>query len=318
MPPSTRRRTVMRVWFFLAFVLFAARCADQVGPYVKSFVGAQASVPDAAQTAPSTSLTRGIRLASWNMEWLDVPGRGPKPRTKRDYARLAQYAARLEADVIAVQEVASEIALALVFPPEKYGYHLAARGGSQRSGFVFKRKLTTVKHPDLAELAGQHLRAGADLGVRLGDQELRLLSLHLKAFCVKGSLDAKDRDCAQLKAQIPALESWVDARAREGAPFAVVGDFNRLVADPKDELWRALDDGDPPGLTLVQATPARRALCTKESHQAVDHVLLGGAATTWLTSGSFRELTYLPNDVSERVKLSDHCPLLIELKLPNG
>ena len=318
MPPSTRRRTVMRVWFFLTFLMFAARCVDQAKPYVKNIVGAQEDAPATSPSAPAASLVRGIRLASWNMEWLDVPGRGLKSRTKSDYAQLAQHAARLEADVIAVQEVASELALALVFPPEQYGYHLAARGGSQRSGFVFKRGLPVVKHPDLSELAGEHLRAGADLGIRLGDQELRLLSVHLKAFCVTGPINTKDRDCAQLKAQLPALESWVDARAREGVAFAVVGDFNRLVADPKDELWRDLDDGEPAELKLVQATPARRAQCTKESHQAVDHVLLGGAASSWLTPGSFRELTYLRSDESPRVKLSDHCPLVIELKLPNG
>jgi hypothetical protein len=124
---------MMRVWFFLTLLLFAGRCVDQVRPYLKSIVGAKEPPPASSQAAPAGSLVRGIRLASWNMEWLDEPGRGPKPRARNDYVRLAQYATRLGADVIAVQEVASELALALVFPPEKYGYHLAARGGSQRS-----------------------------------------------------------------------------------------------------------------------------------------------------------------------------------------
>jgi endonuclease/exonuclease/phosphatase family metal-dependent hydrolase len=309
----------MRVWILLTAILFLTRCADQIRPYWKSIVGAQEPSGSAAQTTkPDFASRRGIRLASWNMEWLDTPGRGPKPRTRSDYARLSQYAERLKADVIAVQEVASELALALVFPPEQYGYHLAARGGSQRSGFVFKRSLPAIKHEDLTALAGEHLRAGADLGVRMGDRELRILSVHLKAFCATGPLDANDRDCRQLKAQLPVLEAWVDTRAREGDAFAVVGDFNRALSDREDELLRTLDDGDPEGLVLAQATPARRGACTKKSHQAVDHMLLGGPATSWLAPASFAELIHLPDDVSQHVRLSDHCPLVIELRLPNG
>lgn len=318
MPPSTRRRTIMRVWFFLTAILFLARCADQIRPYWKSIVGAKEKSSAPAEPAAPRTGARRVRLGSWNLEWLDAPGRGPKPRGRQDYGRLAQYAERLQADVIAVQEVASELALALVFPPERYGYHLATRGGAQRSGFVYRRSLSTVAHPDLDALAGEHLRAGADLGVRVGDQELRLLSVHLKAFCATGPLDPKDRDCQALKAQLPALEGWVDTRAREGGAFAVVGDFNRAFSDRQDEVLRELDDGDPSTLSLRQATPARRAGCSRESHQAVDHILLGGAAGNWLAAQSFTELVHLPNDTAQHVRLSDHCPLVVELRLPNG
>jgi endonuclease/exonuclease/phosphatase family metal-dependent hydrolase len=219
--------------------------------------------------------------------------------------------------VFAVQEVASELALALVFPPERYAYHLAARGGSQRSGFVFKRSLEAQPQPDLDALAGQHLRAGADLAVKLGEQPLRLLSVHLKAFCVTGTLAGKGRDCQSLKAQLPALEGWVDVRAREGDAFAVVGDFNRTLSED-DEVLRELDDGEPSSLELARATPLRRAGCTKKPHQAVDHVLLGGPAIGWLMASSFRELLPPESDSQVALQLSDHCPLVIELRLSPG
>jgi endonuclease/exonuclease/phosphatase family metal-dependent hydrolase len=305
----------MRVWFLLSALLFLTRCADQIRPYWKSIVGAKDQPTQGAVAAAP----RGIRLASWNLEWLDQPGRGPKPRSRADYARLAEYAQRLDADVIAVQEVASDLALALVFPPEHYAYHLAARGGSQRSGFVFKRGLPVVPHPDLDGLAIHHLRAGADLGVRLGDQELRLLSVHLKAFCVSEPLSSLDRDCQHLKAQLPALEAWVDERAREGAAFVVVGDFNRSLTSSSDELWTELNDGDPKGLNLLQATPGRKARCSSDArHDALDHVLLGGAATGWLGAGSFSELVYAGSDAVRGLKLSDHCPLAISLVTPES
>jgi endonuclease/exonuclease/phosphatase family metal-dependent hydrolase len=319
MPPSKRRRTAMRVWFALTALLFLTRFAEQAKPYFQAFVGAQERSA-AAEAGPGAPLPTRLRLASWNLEWLDEPGRGPVARARKDYARLAHYAARLDADVIAVQEVASELALALVFPPERYAFHLASPGGSQRSGFVYKRSLPAKVHPDLTALAGEGLRAGADLGVMSAQGELRLLSLHLKAFCVTGPLDSKDRDCQRLKAQLPALEAWVDERARSGAPFAVLGDFNRTLEGDADPLWRELDDGDPKELRLVRATPARKAQCTRKGRQlgAVDHVLLGGPATQWLRPHSFRELTFAADDVDAKVKLSDHCPLVIELSLPSG
>ena len=30
------------------------------------------------------------------------------------------------------------------------------------------------------------------------------------------------------------LKAWIDARRREGAPFAILGDFNRRLALPGD------------------------------------------------------------------------------------
>ncbi len=318
MPPSTRSRTVKRVWFTLAALMFMARCADQSRPYLQRKFGLEEEAAEGSGSAAHTShaALQGLRLASWNLEWLQEPGRGPNPRSKRDYERLKHYAEAMRADLFAVQEVASEVALALVFPPDRYAYHLAAKGGSQRSGFVWKRSLDVVVHPDLQALATQNLRAGADVSIRMGEHDLRVLSIHLKAFCVTGPVDTKDGDCQKLKAQLPALEGWVDARALEGLPFAVVGDFNRSMGE-RDAVLVELDDQDPLGLTLLRASPTRKAACRGGRLDAVDHILLGGIATTWFVKNSFKEGYFLPSDSAAGVKLSDHCPLSIELKLPS-
>jgi endonuclease/exonuclease/phosphatase family metal-dependent hydrolase len=310
----------MRVWFFLTAALFAARCVDQVRPYWKVFVGAQDKPQATSTTLPAAaSAPPRLRLASWNLEWLDTPGRGPNARQRRDYEGLAQYAAALDADVIAVQEVASDLALALVFPPDEYAFYLAKQGRSQRSGFVYRRTLPVMLHPDLDALAVEHeLRAGADLGIKLEKGELRLLSIHLKAFCVEGPIDPKDRDCQRLGQQLPPLEGWIDARAAEGVPFVVLGDFNRTLRDKDDALYVELDDGEPAGLKLLRATPARPAACTRASKhlQAVDHVLLGGAAGGWLKPQSFTELKFAPQEPGREVNLGDHCPIALTVSVP--
>jgi endonuclease/exonuclease/phosphatase family metal-dependent hydrolase len=153
----------------------------------------------------------------------------------------------------------------------------------------------------------------------MGASELRLLSVHLKAFCATGPLDPKDLDCEKLKAQLPALKGWIDGRTREKVPFAVLGDFNRALADQRDALLQEIEGEDPSSRPLRQVSPARLAMCNHSSHlEAVDHLLLGGPATTWMRPQSFREFTYAAADTSDHVKLSDHCPFTVELEPPKN
>lgn len=319
MSPS-RRRLLMRIWLLLSLSLFAATCVDRLRPYLKTIWKGSAKAEEqrpASKAKPSRGARNGTSLgvASWNMQFLDLPGRGPDRRTSEDYAALARYVEGLKAQVIAVQEVASLEALTWVFPADEYAYHLAARGGAQRTGFVYRKGLKVVVHPDLSALAIGDLRAGADLSVFLGGREMRMLSVHLKAFCVTGSLSREDKDCRKLQAQVPVLEGWIDARAREGKPFVVLGDFNRALAAARDALFEELNDQHPAGLVLSQAGPHVRSACGKRrSKLAVDHVLLGGVQRL-LQSSDFAEIPYADADLQAGRKLSDHCPIRVTLSL---
>ena len=313
MTPS-RRRLLLRIWMTLSFLIFAATCADRARPYLKTIFGSPgakaADRQDAKTSAPA------LRIASWNLQFLDVPGRGPDRRSREDYEALKRYAQALAADVIAVQEVASVEALALVFPKEQYLYQLAAIGGAQRSGFVYKKQLKARPHPDLSALSLEGLRAGADLGVFVRGRELRLLSVHLKAFCVTGALTREDKHCHKLNAQVPVLEGWIDARAREGVPFVVLGDFNRALAEPRDALFAELDDGDPASLALMQAGARTHSACLGRKKHAVDHVLLGGETSRWLSPDGLIETPYARSDLEAGRKLSDHCPIHVTFNAP--
>jgi endonuclease/exonuclease/phosphatase family metal-dependent hydrolase len=319
MSPS-RRRLLTRIWVTLGVIFFVSQCALKLKPYLRGLAGAREPAPAEAPAprprARAAHLAQ-LRLASWNLQFLDVEGRGPDRRTRADYEALARYARELNADVIAVQEVASEAALQLVFAPEVYAYHLAARGGAQRTGFVYRKELAARVLPDLDELALADLRAGSDLAVRIGRRELRLLAVHLKAFCVTGSLGKRGKDCRKLSAQLPVLERWIDARAREGAAFAVLGDFNRALADADDALYRELDDAEPAELTLRRASLRTHSECQPgRRRHAIDHVLLGGAATNWLAPEGLRELAYRADDRAAGRRLSDHCPIQLMLSPP--
>jgi endonuclease/exonuclease/phosphatase family metal-dependent hydrolase len=317
MSPS-RRRWLMRIWIALSFIMFFATCADRIRPYLKSIAGARdggaAHAPTREQPRAQTKQAHGLRLASWNLHFLDVEGHGHDHRARADYEALQRYADGLDADVIAVQEVANEAALALVFSPRVYAYHLAGERGVQRTGFVYKRSLHARVMPDVNELALRDLRAGSDLVVRVAGKELRLLSVHLKAFCVKGPLTRLNKDCQKLREQVPVLEAWIDSRARERVPFVVLGDFNRVLSADGDELFADLNDGDPKELSLSLASRRTQSNCFPGKHKtAIDHVLLGGAAGHWLSAAGLTEAPFGVDDVSAGRKLSDHCPISITL-----
>lgn len=259
--------------------------------------------PAASATAPLSPRTE-LAIASWNIEWLDrADGRGEVPRKPSDYARLADYARELDADVIALQEIDGEQAARRVFDPALYEFHFSADARtSQRTGFAWRKTVRATPRPDVTGLAVGGLRRGADLEVELDGARIRLLSIHLKAGCNDRPLRSREASCAALAAQVPALEDWIEARAREGVAFGVLGDFNRRFG-AHDELWDAINDGEPPGSQMVNAGHVDR----------IDHIVLGGAATGWLVPRSFRRIVYSAEDARRGIKLSDHSPIVVTL-----
>ena len=302
-----------------------------------------------------------LRLASWNVEWLMLPatfdrlaaacernaehardrGRGnQRPAARRsipcdlvpdgrwseaDFDRLASYGRGLEADVIALQEVDGPDAARRLFPG--FGFCFTRRTHVQNVGFAIRPGIAFRCNAELRELSldGDGLRRGADVTLFPGTRaELRLLAVHLKAGCVRDPLHDDAGDCRQLARQVPVLERWIDARARVGQPFGVVGDFNRLIArEPPaardsrgrlQALWPELDDGDPPEADLVHASQGQRARgCTRRDRHRdfVDHIVLSRTAARTMIPGSFQQHRY-PDAAGGR-RVPDHCAVSVDL-----
>lgn len=270
-----------------------------------------------------------LRLATWNLEHLATrDGEGCRPRTKADYAQLRRYAAELGADVVAFQEVESQAAAERVFTPGRWqvvieGRSETARGGcygmrgqtirAQKVGFAIRKGLGFTRHADLRELAlgRDGLRWGVDVTIT-GKRPLRLLAVHLKSGCNSGRA-ATDKDCDTLFAQLPVLERWIDARAKEPVPFAVLGDWNRRLASRGDAVWVEIDDAEPANADLTLASGSRGATCKAKYREFIDHIALDRRAAAAVVPGSFAEFTYgLPEDEHP----SDHCPVSISMERP--
>jgi endonuclease/exonuclease/phosphatase family metal-dependent hydrolase len=293
-----------------------------------------------------------LRIATWNPEWLLLPAEFdalmadclPEGRRARgderalycdlgagrrwsdaDLDRLAAFAATVDADVVALQEVDGAAAARRLFPSHEFCF--TARRHVQNVGFAVRRGLPHRCNPDYRRLGLEDgdVRWGADLTLFPGTKrELRLLAVHLKSGCAWDPLTAGRQPCETLARQVPILEAWIDARAREGAPFVVLGDFNRQLGREQGPardgagrtvaIWPEIDDGDPPGADLVNAGAGRRpAACRpgEKPRPPIDHLLLGGPAAEALRQGSYRMWPYPAEPRGAR--WPDHCIRSIEL-----
>jgi len=267
-----------------------------------------------------------IKLATWNLAWLTLRPAGdpilPHNLTTRapaDFERLAAYARRLDADVVALQEVDGPEAAARVFDPRSYAFFFADEHDVQRAGFAVRRSLRVRQNPDLAALdvhaaARFSQRRGTDITVEAGGVRLRLLSIHLNAGCREGRLTRRARDCEALAEQADVLAGWIAARRREGVAFAILGDFNRRMTGPRDDLLDRL------GGRMVRVTEGVSDPCwagARGTRPFIDHILLGGGAERWWMRDSLRVLVYAERNRALRPRISDHCPVSIRLALPD-
>lgn len=264
-----------------------------------------------------------LTIVSWNLEHLaENDNSGCRPRTEPDYAALRGFAAGLKADVIAFQEVESAKAAARVFDPNTYTIIIEQRPGTpdskppcngapelhlnrQAVGFAVRKGVAFTRSPDVTALqdGDPNLRSGVDITIsRSGRPPLRLLAVHLKSGCA--GVQSSNPSCDVLKRQAATLESWIEARAREPAQFAILGDFNRRLALPGDAIWATLDG--PPGPTdLTLAGGTMPPSCDPRYTSFIDHIVLDPRAAT--NDAGFKE------HVFSGARLSDHCPVSVSL-----
>ncbi len=229
-------------------------------------------------------------------------------------------------------------------------------------------------------------RPGLVLNLSAGEQTLSLLNVHLKSSCRGHPVSAPqlerlsasacrapdfDQDaanatyrasvangCGLLRDQVPAVEGWIEAQARAGRDFMVLGDFNRdFIRELREGMPARLDgtaardpilpgtaigsilkewsDNVPEGTYLYlvrQDIDGRDRTCRAEDggtyrvrtcHKGIDHFLIG---KQWAEAVSEdpRSLRASGRDYgdagycAEHARPSDHCPVTLEIPLPSA
>ncbi|MGQ0384240.1 MAG: hypothetical protein ACT4UP_06125 [Gammaproteobacteria bacterium] len=301
--------------------------------------------------AAQAAAAERLMLATWNLEWMMTPATfdglaarclpagvraGGSDRaipcsivpharwSAEDIARVSGFAKRVPADVVALQETDGTEVAARIFAD--HGFCFTKRRHVQNVGFAVRRGIPFRCNRDYRALGleDNDVRWGADVTLYPGTRrEIRLLAVHLKSSCNRGPLTDWRPDCRVLQEQVPVLETWVDRRAREGAAFAVIGDFNRRFGSESEAardgrnriqaMWPELDDGEPAGADLVNAGADARVVNCNNGQGAralIDHFVLGRRLARRLVPDSFREWDY--RGVG---RWPDHCLLTIEIEL---
>jgi len=264
--------------------------------------------------------TSALRLATWNVARLDEEGQGDNPRTADDLALLGTYVDRLEADVVALQEVRGVTGTQTIFPGTDWSAECENRDSSQSVCVVLREASgwSLTRNPDVTALndSDPNLRQGLDVTIsRPGHDALRILAVHLKFGCFVGE---SYTDCGVFFEQIAVVEEWIDARAAAGEAYAVLGDFNRFMT-ATDSAWLELDDGYPVGADLTRSIPQGTPTpCWSDVFtEFIDHIALDPTSTGWLQASD--QLVYDETDFDAYYeRLSDHCPIWADFQVPES
>ncbi len=257
-----------------------------------------------------------IRIATWNIKNLNEDlNVGAIRRGQADYDRLKGSADRLNADIIALQEIDDVEAAERVFDPDVYNFKFENRAATLLNGFAYKDsdEFDVYRNSDVTALNVGKQRRGVDLTVSVGDTDIRILGIHLKSNCWDGPLDTGTLDCTKLRAQAPFIKNWISDRTKEGVPFVVLGTFNRFDT-PGDEFWRVIDSASG---VLTRVNKGQRPACrSTRTSEFLDHIGLDENMSEWMVSDSFREQDFDLEDEPDLEKLSDHCPLFVDIDVP--
>ena len=262
-----------------------------------------------------------IAVASWNLHWLTSSPNKNNIRKDADWRKLADYGRSIGADIVALQEVEDAAAARRVFGDD-YDYYFSDRPRTaQRVGFAVGKTVEVLEASQYAPLGVAGSRYGLELLIRRNGRQMRFLNVHLKSGCHGELLPHRSRPCQVLERQIEALERYVDARAREPAPFVILGDFNRRLnleaANRTAGLMQAVNDGEPNAYaSLENLNGGARSRCWNGRYpDFIDHILADPRAKKLYVPHSFRELDYGdPANVRRQKTLSDHCPIKVLFK----
>ena len=286
--------------------------------------------------APSTSNNNKndgseLKLVSWNIEHLaDEIGKGCKPRSEQDFQALKTYAATLDADVIALQEIQSEKALSRVFPSSDWRYVVSSRPDNeayecrghdglfstpQRTAFVIRKGIDFEANDDFKALALDNpgLRYGTSISINGG--QLALLNVHMKSGCFVSDYRTKDKkSCLTYQQQAPILERWVNTKVDKKQAFAVLGDFNHRLVDKCNQYWQELSKEN--GKSLLVSSMQNLQSCHPKYKAPIDHIITGPISTQWIVDGSQKVDAFgQQGELSYEQMLSDHCPISVTVSL---
>jgi endonuclease/exonuclease/phosphatase family metal-dependent hydrolase len=97
----------------------------------------------------------------------------------------------------------------------------------------------------------------------------------------------------------------------------MLGDFNRRLNLPNDQVWEDLNDGELENVDLTTITKDMPVSCRDNQFtEFTDHIVFDRRAVAWVDRTSFCQVTYRQADKVVWDMISDHCPITVDLRIP--
>lgn len=269
-----------------------------------------------------------LRVATWNVEHLAYPIElGCRPRTQKELVALKAYAKGLEADVVALQEVASSDAIHLLFPEDEWQVVMSQRPDSesyecrgngfmstqQKVAFAIRKPLMVASIDQVTDfgLNSRGLRYGLAVSVKKGRETIELLNLHLKSGCFVDDYQQSDSSsCQTFAKQVPILDSWIEQREKNQSPYVVLGDFNHRLSAPYNRVTRTIETNENASVSTLDIATRELIGCHPRYPAPIDHIMVGALPSTLKIQNVH---VHRFNDMNEDAMLSDHCAVSLEL-----
>lgn len=277
-------------------------------------------------TEKSTVQIPALTLATWNVEHLAYPaGSGCKPRTTADLEAMKAYVASLNADVVALQEVASVEAVNQLFPAQQWQIIMSDRPASepytcrengnlsslQKVGFAIRKSMTVQDSKNYADLALENpgLRYGLSVTLNTIHGQTEILNVHMKSGCFVDDYRESDRKSCQTYAQQAAwLDNWVEQKEASDTAYIVLGDFNHRLSVDGNVFMDQLEQNTNGEPSSLQHITQQLVSCHPRYPDPIDHVIIGGIKTQLPLNAKMQYFA----DQAEEAMLSDHCAVIFQ------
>ena len=275
-----------------------------------------------------THSSAGLKVATWNEEHLAYPiDIGCKPRTQQELSAMRTYVEQVDADIFALQEVASKQAVHLLFPeaewqvyvsprPDTEGYECRGSGRpstQQKIAYALRKDIVVNSMEARTEfgLDNPGLRYGLELNVQTDFGNISLLNVHMKSGCFTDNFTRSDREaCETFARQAPLLDQWVEQKESEDMPYIVLGDFNHRLSAPYNHLTQQLFDNSNGSQSTLINTGADMIGCHPYYPAPIDHVFVGGMNPAAL---DFSAKAHDFENMEVDKMLSDHCAVSLNI-----
>lgn len=292
-------------------------------------IGCTSSVtPTKSATAEPSALiantAQPLKVVTWNVEHLAYPiNTGCKPRTFSDIEAMKAYANSLNADIFALQEVASKEALKQIFPQSEWQLIVSNRAASpaytcrktgalstqQKVAFAVKKSIPVLKSTPFEPLGltKTGLRYGLQLTVNSPQGPTDILNVHMKSGCfVDDYLKSDSPACKTYAQQAPVLDSWIAKREAANTPYIVLGDFNHRISAPYNRLTRTLISNERSTSITTKNLPG----CQARYPAPIDHIIVGKMDATNIANSA---QVHLFKNMQKEAMLSDHCAVSVSI-----